>query len=50
MRRMIRQEGNRKIYVDDDDDDDDDDDEKMTLYWEESASLLQSAGMSRLVC
>ena len=24
MRRMIRQEGNRKIYVDDDDDDDDD--------------------------
>ena len=26
MRRMIRQEGNRKIYVDDDDDDDDDDD------------------------
>ena len=48
MRGMKRQKGNRKIYVDDDDDDDDD--EKMTLYWEESASLLQSAGMSRLVC
>ena len=48
MRGMTRQKGNRKIYVDDDDDDDDD--EKMTLYWEESASLLQSAGMSRLVC
>ena len=46
MRGMTRQKGNRKIYVDDDDDDD----EKMTLYWEESASLLQSAGMSRLVC
>ena len=45
---MKRQKGNRKIYVDDDDDDDDD--EKMSLYWEESASLLQSAGMSRLVC
>ena len=29
MRRMIRQEGNRKIYVDDDDDDDDDDDEMI---------------------
>ena len=27
MRRMIRQEGNRKIYVDDDDDDDNDDDD-----------------------
>ena len=47
MRGMTRQKGNRKIYVDDDDDDDD---EKMSLYWEESASLLQSAGMSRLVC
>ena len=47
MRGMKRQKGNRKIYVDDDDDDDD---EKMSLYWEESASLLQSAGMSRLVC
>ena len=46
MRGMKRQKGNRKIYVDDDDDDD----EKMSLYWEESASLLQSAGMSRLVC
>ena len=46
MRGMTRQKGNRKIYVDDDDDDD----EKMSLYWEESASLLQSAGMSRLVC
>ena len=48
MRGMKRQKGNRKIYVDDDDDDDDD--EKVSLYWEESASLLQSAGMSRLVC
>ena len=48
MRGMTRQKGNRKIYVDDDDDDDDD--EKVILYWEESASLLQSAGMSRLVC
>ena len=48
MRGMTRQKGNRKIYADDDDDDDDD--EKMSLYWEESASLLQSAGMSRLVC
>ena len=48
MRGMKRQKGNRKIYVDDDDDDDDD--EKMSLYREESASLLQSAGMSRLVC
>ena len=48
MRGMKRQKGNRKIYADDDDDDDDD--EKMSLYWEESASLLQSAGMSRLVC
>ena len=47
MRGMTRQKGNRKIYVDDDDDDDD---EKVSLYWEESASLLQSAGMSRLVC
>ena len=47
MRGMTRQKGNRKIYVVDDDDDDD---EKMSLYWEESASLLQSAGMSRLVC
>ena len=47
MRGMKRQKGNRKIYADDDDDDDD---EKMSLYWEESASLLQSAGMSRLVC
>ena len=49
MRGMTRQKGNRKIYVDDDDDDDDDDG-KVSLYWEESASLLQSAGMSRLVC
>ena len=48
MRGMTRQKGNRKIYVDDDDDDDDN--EKVSLYWEESASLLQSAGMSRLVC
>ena len=29
MRRMTRQKGTRKIYVDDDDDDDDDDDEMM---------------------
>ena len=29
MRRMTRQKGNRKIYVDDDDDDDDDDEIMM---------------------
>ena len=29
MRRMTRQKGNRKIYVDDDDDDDDDDEMMM---------------------
>ena len=48
-----KQKGNRKIHVDDDDDDDDDDNEmmikKMSLYWEGSTSLVQSAGMSRLV-
>ena len=31
MRRMTRQKGNRKIYVDDDDDNDDD--EMMTKWW-----------------
>ena len=29
MRRMTRQKGTRKIYVDDDDDDDDDDEMMM---------------------
>ena len=29
MRRMTRQKGNRKIYVDDDDDDDDNDEMMM---------------------